>query len=72
MISGNSSEVSRARSVEELTPEPSVGDLSPVPPLEGPSSLPARPQVPSKGPGGKVDWKNFQEAVSHSRMDYDL
>ncbi|XP_078362497.1 rab GTPase-binding effector protein 1-like isoform X2 [Oculina patagonica] len=63
----SSTEVSRARSVEELlssSPEPVAA--SNVPPPEGPSSLPARPRVPSKGSGGKFDWKNFQEAVKVS------
>lgn len=65
-FSASSNEVSRARSVEELLSASPSGSSSPVPPPEGPSSLPGRPELPSKGPGGKVDWKNFQEAVSSS------
>lgn len=64
MISASGGEVARAHSVEELlssSPEPTAP--SDVVPPEGPSSLPVRPQVPSKGPGSKFDWKNFQEAV---------
>ena len=64
MISGSNSEVTRARSVEELLPSsPEPTATSDVIPPEGPSSLPARPQPPSKGHGSKFDWENFQEAV---------
>ena len=66
MISGSNSEVARAHSVEELlssSPEPTAP--SDVIPPEGRSSLPARPQPPSKGHGSKFDWKNFQEAVCY-------
>lgn len=71
---GNNCEVSRARSVEELNPELSSGAVSNEPPSDGPSSLPGRPQVSTKGSGAKVDWKNFQEAVSYSGMkaNYDF
>ena len=64
MISDSNSEVARAHSVEELlssSPEPPAP--SDVTPPEGPRSLPARPQLATKGHGSKFDWKNFQEAV---------
>ena len=64
MISGSNSEVARAHSVEEIlssSPEPTA--LSDGIPPERTSSLAAIAQPPSKGPGIKFDWKNFQEAV---------
>ena len=64
MISGSSSEVARAHSVEELlSPSPEPTAQSDVIPSEGTSPLAAIPQPPSKAHGSKFDWKNFQEAV---------